>query len=52
MGWILIMGMGANGPPGSRCRICAGNSWNWVARTMVVGSGPARAADSWASLAW
>ena len=40
------------GPGCTRLNAWAGNSWNWVARTMVAGSGPSRAAASWASFAW
>jgi len=45
-GWILMTGTGAIGPLVARARICTGNSWNCVARTIFTGSGPARAADS------
>src|ERR1035437_2280471 len=46
IGWTLMRGTMAIGPMRVRPSIWAGNSWNWVARTMVAGSGPSSAAAS------
>src|ERR1019366_4820612 len=51
IGWIFILGTTAKGPIWVRARVWAGNSWNWVARTIETGSGPARAAASCSSFA-
>ena len=50
-GWVRIAGTSAIGPNRNWPRICAGKSWNWVARTTVAGSGPPSAARSWRSFA-
>ena len=47
-----MCGTKATGPVRARPSTWAGNSWNWVARTIVTGSEPALAAASWASFAW